>query len=90
MESLRQGIIKTSRNEARAPYTVLLVGETGVGKSTFLEFIANVLIGNTLACYDFGLLDRTNERPSNSHSQTGSARLYELVSNGGIVVSPSI
>ena len=90
VESLRQGIIKTSRNKVQAPYTILLVGETGVGKSTFLEFIANVVIGNTLARYNFDLLDHTNERGlSNNHSQTNSARFYEFVSNNGIMVSAS-
>ena len=91
VESLRQGIIKTSRNKVQAPYTILLVGETGVGKSAVLEFIANVLIGNTLARYNFELLDHTNERGlSSNQSQTDSARFYELVSNSGIVVSASI
>ena len=91
VESLRQGIIKTSRNKVQAPYTILLVGETGVGKSAVLEFIANVLIGNTLARYNFELLDRANERGlSSNQSQTDSARFYELVSNSGIVVSASI
>jgi polynucleotide 5'-kinase involved in rRNA processing len=41
-----KGIIKTSaENKAQAPYTILLVGETGTGKSSLLEFIANVLVG---------------------------------------------
>ena len=38
-----QGIIKTRTNPAKAPYTILLAGETGVGKSSLLELIANVL-----------------------------------------------
>lgn len=62
-----------------------------MGKSAVLEFIANVLIGNTPAHYDFDILDRTNERGlSDNQSQTDSARFYELVSNSGIVVSARI
>jgi ABC-type nitrate/sulfonate/bicarbonate transport system ATPase subunit len=89
VESLKRGIIRTSKNNVQADYTILLVGETGVGKSTFLEFLANVLTGNDIDRYDFGILDRSNEQhgPS-SQSQTNSPRLYELMSHNGIVVSP--
>src|SRR5258706_11969600 len=34
VESLKKGIIKTSKNKAKMSYTILLVGETGVGKSS--------------------------------------------------------
>ena len=85
------GIIKTSANQVQAPYTILLVGETGVGKTSFLEFIANVLIGNTIDCYNFEILDRTNEQiGSDNESKTNSARLYEFTSKSGIVVSDII
>ena len=87
VESIKRAIIKTSKNEAQAPYTILLVGETGVGKSTVLEFIANVLAGNDIDSYNFDILDYTNEQggPDNQ-SQTNSARLYEFTSKNGIVV----
>jgi len=86
VESLKKGIIKTSKN--KASYTILLVGETGVGKSAFLEFLGNVLIGNDIDHYSFRTLDRDNEQNgSEKQSQTNSARLYELKSKNGIVVS---
>jgi hypothetical protein len=57
------------------------VGETGVGKSSVLEFIANVVIGNDI-------LDHTNEAGgSTSESQTNSARIYNLTSRNRILVS---
>jgi len=88
VESLKQGIIKTSGNKVQAVYTILLVGETGVGKSSFLEFLANVLIGNDIDHYSFKTLDLENEQNgSGKQSRTNSARLYELRSNNGIVVS---
>ena len=88
--SLKQGIIKTLKNEVQAPYTILLVGETGVGKSAVLEFIANVLIGNSINQYDFKILDRDNEQGgSDNQSQTNSAHFYEFVSKSGIMVSAS-
>ena len=88
IESLKQGIIKTSKDNVQAPYTILLVGDTGVGKSSFLEFLANVLIGNNIDYYNFRILDRTNEQNGpNNQSQTNSARLYELTSKNGVVVS---
>lgn len=50
-------MIKTSNNQTKPPYTILLLGETGVGKSSFLEHIANVLAGNDLEHYDFDVLN---------------------------------
>jgi len=91
IESLKNGVINVSKNNAKAPYTILLVGEIGVGKSSVLELIANVLAGNDTDNYHFNILDRTNEQggPSNQ-SQTNSARIYELKSKNGIVVSTNI
>ena len=91
VESLRKGIIKTSKNKANKPYTILLVGETGVGKSSLLELIANVLFGNNVDHYDFNVIDNSNEQHGPSHqSQTNSARLYELTSTNGLVVSTGL
>ena len=88
VESLKQGIIKTFKHDVQAPYTILLVGETGVGKSSVLELIANVLHGNDVDHYDFHTLDHINEQGgSNNQSQTKSPHLYELTSKNGIVVS---
>ena len=73
------------------PYTILLIGETGVGKSSVLEFIANVFAGNDIDHYNFDVLDYANEQGgSNNQSQTNSARLYELTSKNGVVVSVGI
>ena len=91
VESLRKGIIKTSKNQANKSYTILLVGETGVGKSSVLEFIANVLIGKDIDHYNFDILDHTNEQSgSDNQSQTNSARIYELRSENGIAVSVNV
>ena len=91
IESLKNGIVSVSKNDVKAPYTILLVGETGVGKSSVLELIANVLAGNDTDRYNFDVLDRTNEQdgPTNQ-SQTDSARIYEFTSKNGVVVSTSI
>jgi len=87
VESLKKGIIKTSKNKVQAPYTILLVGETGVGKSAFMEFLANVLTGNDIDNYR-SKIDRKNEQDgSENQSQTNSACLYKLTSNNGIGVS---
>ena len=91
VESIRKAIVKTSKNKANTPYTILLIGETGVGKSSVLEFIANVFAGNDIDHYNFDVLDYTNEQGgSNNQSQTNSAQLYELTSKNGIVVSMGI
>jgi len=91
VESLKKGIITTSKNKAKASYTFLLVGETGVGKSSVLELITNICAGNDIDHYNFHTLNHTNKQGgSNSQSQTNSARLYELMSKNGIVVSVGI
>jgi len=88
VESLRKGIIKTSKNKLNTPYTILLVGETAVGKSSVLELIANVLTGKGIDHWGFSIPDHTNgQGGSDNQSQTNSARLYELESKNGIVVS---
>ena len=88
VEFLKQGIVKTS-NKAKASYTILLVGETGVGKSSFLELIANVFAGNNIDHYNYDVLDHSNEQGgTNNHIQTNSVRLYEFTSKNGVVVSP--
>ena len=82
VESLKHGIVKTSNNQENEPYTILLLGETGVGKSSFVEFIINVLFGNDIDDYVFDIL--------NEHGGTKSARLHEITSKNGMVVSAGI
>ena len=88
VKSLKMGIIKQTENGAKAPYTILLVGETGAGKSSLLEFIANVFSGKTLGNYDLDILDRNNEPdvPINQ-SKTAFSCLYEFTSKNGVIVS---
>ena len=91
VESLRKGIIKTLKHKAQAPYTILLIGETGTGKSTFVEFLDNVLTGKGVDRYEFKTLDYKNEQGgSGGQSQTNSARIYELSSVNGILVSNEV
>jgi len=87
--SLRNGIIKTVKNIGKVEFTILVVGETGVGKSSVLEFIANVLAGNSISDYNFSIIDQANESGgSGMNSQTNSAKLYSFTSQNGVVVSP--
>ena len=88
VDSLMQGIIKTQNNMEKTPYNIVLVGETGVGKSSLLEFIANVLSGNDTDHYDLDILNPTNaQNDSNNQSLAGSVHLHEFRSNNGIAVS---
>ena len=90
VDSIKEGNIRTLKNEGQAPYNILLVGETGTGKSSLLEFIANVLIGKSFDGYDYKILDYDNEQGgSPSQSQTTLSRMYELRSKNGISVSVS-
>ena len=91
VESLKLGIVKVSKNKTNAPYNILIVGETGVGKFSVVELIANVLMGNDIENSDLNILDLANEQGgSHNQSQTNLARLYEFKSKNGIVVSASV
>ena len=74
-----------------APYTILLVGGVGVGKSSFVEFIANAIQCKDVTDYDLNVLDSTNEQDSPcNQSRTNSVHLYKFTSKNGTVVSASI
>ena len=83
MEDLRKGNIKASYQNI---FTILLVGETGVGKTCMLDLIANVLAGHRPDEY-VDTHDRDNEAGGpQSQSQTNSAIVYEYMSTNDIKV----
>ncbi|KAM6499740.1 hypothetical protein JOM56_005248 [Amanita muscaria] len=85
LEDLEEGIIKTQKNTSNE-YTILLVGETGTGKTTFLSLLANILSGRSPNDYVFSH-DKDNEAgDGDRHSQTNSAKLYEFKSKNGVTV----
>ena len=90
VESLKNGFVKTSKNKANAPYTIFLVGDTGVGKTSLMELIANVLQGQSIDHYNFNIVDHSHgqDGPDNQ-SQAKEARVNEFTSKNGIVVSAS-
>ncbi|PBK60448.1 hypothetical protein ARMSODRAFT_966036 [Armillaria solidipes] len=85
VESLKKGVVKTDRNKQKE-FTILLVGETGVGKTAVLSLIANVLAGKRPDNYK-EFYDPDNEvGGTQKHSQTKSARIYTLKSVNGVTV----
>ncbi|KAM6499744.1 hypothetical protein JOM56_005252 [Amanita muscaria] len=85
VEELARGIIKTRMNKFRE-YTILLVGETGTGKTTFLSLLANILSGRNVGEYEF-IHDEANEAGGGErHSQTMSAKHYLFESSNGVNV----
>ena len=74
LESRRDAIINMAKNKANAPHTILLVGGTGVGRSSFMGFIANALLGRDDDYYDLFISDR-------------ASHVYEIASELGILVS---
>jgi len=84
----RDAIINMARNKANAPHTILLVGGTGVGKSSLVEFIANTILSRH-GCYcALASLDSANERRDpGMGTVTVSPHLYEIPSELGVLVS---
>ena len=80
--ALKDGCLVTKKKEL----TVLLVGETGVGKTAFLSLVSNILEGRDPSNYrtTYDLANETGG--SKQGSQTGSARLYEFASLNGVKV----
>ncbi|KAF9255391.1 hypothetical protein L218DRAFT_1008638 [Marasmius fiardii PR-910] len=82
---LREGIINATNN--KKDFTILLVGETGVGKTSFLSLIGNIVAGRKTSQY-IDMHEGSNEVGGpESQSQTDSAKLYEFKSprNGFVV-----
>ena len=86
---LKHGTITTPKNNANASYTILLVGGTGVERSSLLKFIANVLLGNDVDHYDLDILNRPPNKGS-AVGQTALPHLYEIMSVSGTLVSARV
>ena len=78
VDSLKRGIVKMTKNKANTPYTVLLVGETGVGKSSLVKFIANALHFYDPVIFVQGARDQD------------SPHLHEIASKNGVLVSANV
>ncbi|EDR04943.1 uncharacterized protein LACBIDRAFT_303842 [Laccaria bicolor S238N-H82] len=80
---LGQGTTKSN-----AKFTILLIGETGTGKTSFLSLLINVLAGRVPDEYDLEPYDTTNEFVSGqSHSRTNAAKVYTFKSVNGVQVT---
>ena len=70
----------------RRELTILLLGEVGTGKTTFLSLLANVLTGNLSGQYT-GLHDPRNEaNGSPATSRTKSAKVYEFKAGNNLTL----
>ena len=91
LESRKDMIINMTKNKANAPHTILLVGGTGVGKSSLVELIANTLLSRDGNYYNLASLDRANERETfGSGTRTVSPHLYEIATELGVLVSANV
>ncbi|CCM07038.1 uncharacterized protein FIBRA_09357 [Fibroporia radiculosa] len=84
VDDLGKGIIHVS--DSKTEFTILVVGETGTGKTTVLSLIANILQGNTPKTYKKYHEESNEAGGSAKHSQTNNAKLYQFVSKNGITV----
>ncbi|KIJ11930.1 hypothetical protein PAXINDRAFT_171543 [Paxillus involutus ATCC 200175] len=84
VEELRTGIIRTTQGQRN--FTILLVGETGTGKTTLLSLIANILHGHSPMNYKTYNEEANEAGGSSKHSQTNDAKLYEFVSRNDITI----
>ncbi|KAF9255379.1 hypothetical protein L218DRAFT_1081873 [Marasmius fiardii PR-910] len=84
LEDVGKGIIKTT--DGKKELTILLVGETGVGKTALLSFIGNVLAGHKVDRYVDMHEPSIEMGGPQSQSQTDAATLYEFKSQNGVAV----
>ncbi|PFH47907.1 hypothetical protein AMATHDRAFT_49934 [Amanita thiersii Skay4041] len=84
IESLSRGIIKSKHNATE--YIILLVGETGTGKTSLLSLLANTLAGRSPRDYNLVHDSKNEAGGGNKHSQTNAAKVYEFYSTNGIKV----
>ncbi|KAF8307717.1 hypothetical protein DL93DRAFT_2171529 [Clavulina sp. PMI_390] len=84
VEDLSQGRLATDPKKNRTSFTILIVGETGVGKTSVLNMFYNVLSGN--GPYNLkSINDEENEgSKSQLQSQTESAKSYTFTSKNGV------
>ena len=82
LESLQQGIVKSSKNKENMGYTVLLVGEIGAGKSSLVNFIATALLGKTIGT--------DMPRSAVGSRSWASPHVHYLTSRNGVLVSANI
>ncbi|KAG8738667.1 hypothetical protein FRC10_006614 [Ceratobasidium sp. 414] len=79
-EVIHSGPLKPTN---KAAFTILLIGETGSGKTSFMSLLANLLRGNG----PFGLQDYHDTSKesglSKTQSQTTKATLYEITAADG-------
>ncbi|KIJ95204.1 hypothetical protein K443DRAFT_109193, partial [Laccaria amethystina LaAM-08-1] len=86
LSSFGKGNVETNKDNAE--FTILLVGETGTGKTSFLSLLVNVLAGRAPDEYDLEPYDVTNESGSGQmHSQTNAAKIYKFKSVNGVQVT---
>ncbi|KAF8833638.1 hypothetical protein BDN67DRAFT_976509 [Paxillus ammoniavirescens] len=83
-EELRNGIIKTTKS--KTDFTILIVGETGTGKTTLLSLIGNILEGHSPVEYKMYNEEANEAGGPAKHSQTNNAKLYEFVSKNKITI----
>jgi tRNA U34 5-carboxymethylaminomethyl modifying GTPase MnmE/TrmE len=79
-ESLSKGVVNTSPDKKRTEFTILLVGETGVGKTSVLSLLYNILKGFDSDHYETANDKKLEAGGSQAQSQTMSAKIYEFKS----------
>ncbi|KAF8333284.1 hypothetical protein F5887DRAFT_893774 [Amanita rubescens] len=85
-ERLGRGIIKTDRNKSKQ-FTILLVGETGTGKTSLLSLLGNIVVGRKpeqfVTFHDISIEAGGGEK----QSQTNEAKVYKFRSRNGVRIT---
>ncbi|KAF8331178.1 hypothetical protein F5887DRAFT_895198 [Amanita rubescens] len=83
---LGRGIIKTDKNKSKQ-FTILLVGETGTGKTSLLSLLANIVLGRNPEQFVNFNDENIEDGGGSKHSQTNEAKVYEFTSLNGVRVT---
>lgn len=76
--------IEFTKEEEEKAITILVIGETGSGKTTLINSFVNAVMGITISMkFRYFIISENDQNLSQAHSQTQDVTIYKIRSNKG-------